>query len=124
MATIRPFLPSKDFARSQAFYEAIGFKRVYADETVAILDYEGAGFLLQNYYQEDWAGNSMHQLFVDDLDAWWRRTDGLAERFGIREPMAPEVKPWGMRVGMLVDPAGVLWHVCEAESPAGRDGPR
>ncbi|AXJ96652.1 MULTISPECIES: glyoxalase [unclassified Sphingomonas] len=113
MALIRPFLPARDFALSQAFYEAIGFTRLYADDGVAIFEYDGAGFLLQNYYQAEWAGNSMHQLFVTDLDDWWRRTETLAQRFGVRAPQAPEMKPWGIRVGMLVDPAGVLWHVCE-----------
>ncbi|MHA0328062.1 VOC family protein [Sphingomonas melonis] len=113
MALVRPFLPAKDFAQSRAFYEAIGFILVYADADLAIYDYEGAGILLQNYYVEDWAGNSMLQLFVHDLDDWWQRTATLAERFGVRPPAAPEMKPWGLRVGMLVDPAGVLWHVCE-----------
>lgn len=117
MALIRPFLPARDFAQSQAFYDAIGFTRTYADDSIAIYDFEDAGFLLQNYYQAEWARNTMLQLFVRDLDAWWQRTEGLAARFGIREPAAPEVKPWGIRVGMLVDPAGVLWHVCE-ERPA------
>ena len=97
MALVRPFLPAKDFAQSRAFYEAIGFILVYADADLAIYDYEGAGILLQNYYVEDWAGNSMLQLFVRDLDYWWQRTATLAERFGVRPPAAPEMKPWGLR---------------------------
>lgn len=119
MALVRPFLPAKDFERSQAFYSALGFVAGYRDADLAIFDYEGAGILLQNYYQADWAGNTMLQLFVRDLDTWWQRTEGLAERFGVRPPAPPEMKPWGLRVGMLVDPAGVLWHVCEdaAETP-------
>lgn len=113
MALIRPFIPSIDFEKSKAFYQAIGFELGYHDATVAIFDFEGAGFLLQNYYVEEFAGNSMHQLFVHDLDTWWQRTDGLADRFGIREPTAPAMQPWGIRVGFLVDPSGVLWHVAE-----------
>lgn len=118
MALIRPFLPARDFAQSRAFYAALGFTLDHADKDLAIYAHEGAGFLLQNYYQAEWAGNTMLQLFVRDLDDWWRRTEGLASRFGVREPIAPELKPWGLRVGILFDPAGVLWQVSE-EPPAG-----
>lgn len=113
MALIRPFVPARDFALSQAFYEAIGFVRSYADDSVAIYDHEGAGFLLQNFYVADFAGNSMHQFFVADLDAWWVRTAGLADRFDIPTPTPPAMQPWGIRVGFLVDPSGVLWQVAE-----------
>ncbi len=117
MALIRPFVPALDFERSLDFYRAIGFEVDYRDEDVAILDYDGAGFLLQNYYVKEFADNCMYQLFVDDLDDWWLRTDDLVERFGVREPSAPAMRDWGIRVGFLVDPSGILWHV--AEPPPG-----
>lgn len=41
------------------------------------------------------------------------RTAGLAERFGIRAPLAPTMQEWGIRVGFLWDPSGVLWQVSE-----------
>jgi catechol 2,3-dioxygenase-like lactoylglutathione lyase family enzyme len=113
MALIRPFIPARDFERSIEFYEAIGFEREYKDASIAIFGFEGAGFLLQNYYHKEFAENCMQQFFVADLDAWWPRTRGLAERFGVREPVAPEMKEWGIRVGFLFDPSGVLWHVAE-----------
>lgn len=113
MALIRPFVPAKDFAVSKAFYQAIGFTIIYQDDGVAIMDYQGAGFLLQNYYVKAFAHNSMHQLFVSNLDEWWPRTEGLKAQFGIAEPKAPAMQPWGIRVGFLVDPSGVLWHVAE-----------
>ncbi|MFA5962999.1 MAG: VOC family protein [Sphingomonas sp.] len=116
MALIRPFLPAKDFAASKAFYTAIGFTLDYHDDKIAIFDFEGAGFLLQNYYVAEFAENCMAQLFVRDLDGWWQRTDGLAERYGVRAPIAPELQDWGIRVGFLFDPSGILWHV--AEPPA------
>lgn len=113
MALIRPFVPSKDFDLSCAFYEAVGFVAGYRDGTIAIFEQEGAGFLLQKYHVEEWANNCMIQLFVADLDRWWQRTRDLADRFGVRAPIAPEMKPWGIRVGFLFDPAGVLWQVSE-----------
>lgn len=113
MALIRPFVPARDFAVSLEFYRTLGFTVEYQDDSVAILDFDGAGFLLQNFYVAAFADNWMGQLFVADLDEWWLRTDGLAERFGVRAPTAPRMQPWGIRVGFLVDPSGVLWHVAE-----------
>jgi len=111
MAMIRPFIPAQDFELSKAFYQAIGFELGYHDDGVAIFEHGGAGFLLQNYYVREFAENCMNQLFVADLDGWWPRTDGLAERFGVRPPIAPEMQKWGIRVGFMFDPSGVLWHV-------------
>ncbi|RZF61229.1 glyoxalase [Sphingomonas populi] len=114
MALIRPFLPASDFAASKAFYEALGFEIGYQDADLAIFDYEGAGFLLQNLYVKDWAENLMLQLFVRDLDEWWRRTEGLVERFNVQPPRPPRAQQWGLRVGFLFDPAGVLWQASES----------
>jgi hypothetical protein len=111
----RPFLPTKDFAQSKAFYEALGFTKLL-DGDVAVFSCGGAGgFVLQNRYQQEWAGYSMMQLMVDDLAAWWAHIEGLdlPGRFGVREPLAPKLQPWGLEVAFVVDPAGVLWHVCQ-----------
>ena len=113
MALIRPFVPSRDLDVSIAFYETLGFALGHRDDSIAIMEFEGAGILIQNYWVEEWAGNWMAQLFVRDIDAWWPRTDSLVERFGVRAPKAPAMQPWGIRVGFVVDPAGVLWHVAE-----------
>ena len=118
MALIRPFVPARDFALSQAFYAAIGFATLYRDDELAILDHDGAGILLQDYYVQSWAENCMCQLFVADLDDWWRRTAGLVERFAVQPPRAPTMQPHGMRVGFLFDPCGVLWHVSEPPAKA------
>jgi len=112
MAVIRPFVPARDFALSMAFYEAIGGAIGYQDAQLAIFDLDGAGFLLQNFYERAFAENAMHQLFVADVDGWWARTADLPDRFGVRPPIAPADKPeWGLRVGFLFDPSGVLWQV-------------
>ena len=67
-AAIQPFLPARDFALSRAFYQALGFTLV-RDADVAILGVGQSGFILQRYYQKEWAENGMMQLMVDDLDA-------------------------------------------------------
>lgn len=110
----RPFLPAKDFAASKRFYEALGFEMLL-DGDVAIFAIGTGSFILQNYYQEEWARNCMMQLMVDDLDAWWAHIVALdlATTFDVRAPQPPALQPWGLRVAYLFDPSGVLWHIAE-----------
>lgn len=110
----RPFLPTRDFEVSKAFYAALGFSKEL-DGEVAIFAAGSGGFILQRYYVEDWAANSMMQLMVDDLDGWWAhiRALDLPARFGVPAPKPPAMQPWGLKVAYLVDPAGVLWHIAE-----------
>lgn len=112
--TVRPFVPAKDFALSKRFYEALGFTKIL-DGEVAIFRMGRSTFILQNYYQKEWAENFMMQLVVDDLDSWWRHVSSLAlpTRFGVPEPKAPAMQPWGLRIAYVVDPSGVLWHVAQ-----------
>jgi len=65
----RPFLPARDFALSQRFYEALGFAKELDAADVAIYRMGASSFLLQKYFQKEWAENFMMQLMVDDLDA-------------------------------------------------------
>lgn len=111
---VRPFLPTKDFDISKRFYEALGFKKAF-DGDVAIFDSGSGGFILQRHFHEDWAANSMMQLVVDDLDAWWSHIVSLdlAKHFGVSCPKAPAIQPWGLRIAYVVDPAGVLWHIAQ-----------
>lgn len=107
----RPFLPAEHFETSKRFYETLGFTKVF-DGEVAIFQIGSTGFILQNYFQKDWAHNFMMQLVVDDLDAWWAHVSSLElpARFGVPAPKPPAVQPWGLRVAYVVDPSGVLWH--------------
>jgi hypothetical protein len=110
----RPFLPSKEFELSRRFYETLGFEKLL-DGDVAIFRIGSSGFILQRRYQEDWAGNFMMQLMVDDLDGWWSHITALdlPGKFRVQAPKAPAIQPWGLRVACVVDPSGVLWHVAE-----------
>ncbi len=110
----RPFLPAKDFELSKRFYESLGFEKLL-DASVAIFRMGRGEFLLQPYYQKDWAENFMMQLMVDDLDAWWNHIQSLdlPSRFGVGPPKAPALQPWGLRIAYVTDPSGVLWHVAQ-----------
>jgi len=119
---IRAFLPSRDFATSRNFYESLGFEKVL-DGEVVIFNAGSGGFVLQRYYQKEWAENTMLQLMVDDLDAWWEHIASLnlPERFGVQAPKPPAMQPWGLRVAYVHDPSGVLWHVCQRRPDAVQD---
>ena len=117
----RPFVPAKDFEVSKAFYEALGFRKVLDGNDVAIFGL-GAGaaasegsFIVQRYYQKEWAENFMMQLLVDDLDAWWAHIVSLdlPGKFSVQSPKPPAMQPWGLRVAYLYDPAGALWHITQ-----------
>lgn len=119
---VRPFMPAKDFELSKRFYEALGFEKVL-DSEVAIFNAGSGGFILQRYFQEDWASNFMMQLMVDDLDSWWARIESLdlPKNFGVAPPKPPAMQPWGLRVAYVVDPSGVLWHIAQRRKDAKQD---
>ena len=119
---VRAFLPCRDFDLSKRFYEALGFQKVL-DSEVAIFNAGSGGFILQRYFQKEWAENTMLQFMVDDLDAWWEHISGLdlPGQFGVQPPKAPSKQPWGLSVAFVFDPSGVLWHVCQRRSGAAQD---
>jgi len=118
----RPFLPAKDFAISKRFYEALGFEKLL-DSEVAIFQMGASSFILQNYFQKDWAENFMMQLIVDDVDAWWTHLASLdlPARFGVQAPKPPAMQPWGLRIAYVYDPSGVLWHVAQRRAGVAHD---
>ena len=118
----RPFLPAKDFETSKSFYEALGFKKL-RDGDVAIFGIGASAFILTRRYVQEWAGNFMMQLMVDDLDAWWAHIQALdlPRSFAVMKPKPPAMQPWGLRVDYLCDPSGVLWHVAQRRENAPSD---
>jgi predicted enzyme related to lactoylglutathione lyase len=118
---VRPFIPTRDLELSKRFYEMLGFEKVL-DGEVAIFKAGSGGFILQRFYQKEWAENFMMQLMVDDLDAWWAHINTLdLSHFGVPPPRAPAMQPWGLRVAYLTDPCGVLWHVAQRREGAIHD---
>ena len=109
---VKAFVPARDFALSKQFYQDLGFELAWSDDDLAYMRHGNSSFLLQNFYNEVHAGNFMMHLLVTDVDAWWHhvQAQGIASKYDTKtEP--PEVRPWGIRDFVLVDPTGVLWRV-------------
>ena len=111
---VRPFVPARDFDKSRAFYRALGFQEDH-DKDIAIFRCGKSAFILQRYYQKDWAENFMMQMMVDDLDRWWAHVVALdlPKAFGVDPPKPPAMQSWGLRVAYVYDPSGVLWHIAQ-----------
>jgi uncharacterized glyoxalase superfamily protein PhnB len=114
---LRPFVPAKDFETSKRFYQALGFAVTLEDKPIAILKLGSFSFILQDFYNKEAAENQMVQLMVRNVDEWWKRVTPAdwETQFGITwPPRPPAMQPWGMKVGFLADPSGVLWHIVES----------
>jgi len=112
---MRPFVPAKDFDASKRFYADLGFEITPLGNGVANVRLGRHAFLLQDFYAEQLASNYLMHLLVNNLDQWWKHISGLdlAAQYGVREPRAPKLEPWGLRVAYVFDPSGVLWHIAE-----------
>ena len=109
---IKAFVPARDFARSIAFYQAIGFTLASNVGGVAYFRHGKCSFLLQDFHVAEHSHNFMMHLLVANADDWYAHicASGAVEAFGVRvEP--PQDQPWGMRDFVLIDPSGVLWRI-------------
>ena len=106
---VMAFVPAKDFQLSSRFYEDIGFTKAVATD-------KATQFVMQDYYVETWAANSMLCLYVEDIHAWALHLESLdlLNRYGgvAKVLAAPHAQEGGVMM-QFCDPAGVLWHVRE-----------
>ena len=93
----------------------MAFTLSHADQHVAHLKAGSFSFILQNVYLRELAENCRVQLLVRDVDAWWQDVAPakLVDQFAVTPPRPPAIQPWGMKVGFIFDPSGVLWHIAE-----------
>jgi len=111
---LKAFVPAKDYALSKRFYQDLGFTMASDIGGVAYFHHGHASFLLQDFYDEAAAKNTMLHLLVEDVEAWWNqvRAADLEARYGVR--IGPvELQPWRMRDFVVTDPAGVLWRIAQ-----------
>lgn len=118
---IKVFLPARDFALSQRFYEDLGFTKASEGGGIAYFHHGACAFLLQDWYVQAFAENLQMSLLVEDAQAWFDhvRDSDLAGRYGVRvTPL--EDQPWAMRDFTLTDPAGVCWRIGQNLPHAGQ----
>jgi len=107
---VKAFVPAKDFERSMAFYQALGFTRASVDDGIAYFHHGHASFLLQDFHVREHAENFLMHLLVEDVEAWHAMAKTVAQQFEVRIG-EPEDQPWAMRDFVLFDPSGVLWRI-------------
>jgi len=109
---IKAFVPSKAFATSLRFYEAIGFEKKSEGGGIAYLAFGDCSFLLQDFYEARLANNLMMHLLVEDVDSWHQNLTikQIAKQFSVQLSEVAD-QPWGMRDFTLTDPSGVLWRI-------------
>lgn len=99
-------LLTTDMARATAFYEALGFPRLYGGPDAAFTSYRvGPGYL---NLELDAGGRPLGRIWgrvivwVDDVDAMF----GRAKRAGYRAETEPADASWGERYFHIRDPDG------------------
>ncbi len=107
---IRVFVPSKDFEKSKLFYKELGFELTFETDEIAEFENGECSFLLQNFYNEEFANNLMLQLVVssiEDVHEKLQKSPDVFDRFE-----EPKGVPWG-KLLYLWGPSGELWHITE-----------
>jgi len=112
---VRPFIGSRDFEVSRAFYEALGWTVEYLDDQLALMANGAHRFYLQRYYQKDWLENTMLHITVADAAACHAQIASVLAtgRFGDARVAPPKHEDYGALVTYVWDPAGVLLHLAE-----------
>ena len=110
---LTPFVPAKDFVLSSRFYRDLGFAEVASLKNAVRFERDGYGFWLQDYYVEEWAGNFMFCLYIDDMDAWWSHIRAMRfnEAYGAARVLAEPHEQEGGLMMQFADPSGVLWQL-------------
>lgn len=116
---LRTFVPSRDFALSQAFYTALGCELEWSDEDLALFQLGASRFYLQAHYVKDWAENTMLHIGVQDAARCHADIERLLQggRFAPARVAAPRREPYGALVTYVWDPAGVLLHLAQWDRP-------
>jgi predicted lactoylglutathione lyase len=108
---IKAFVPAKDYELSKSFYKDLGFTMGSDEEGVAYFFHGNCSFLLQNYYEHQYAQNLMMHMLVKDINKWHEYfvSNGISEKYKIKISEITK-QPWGMFDFTVFDPSGVLWR--------------
>ena len=102
-------LATADMARSAAFYEGLGFERLYGGPQAGFTSYRaGESYLNLIAHDADSTTGTLQPFwgraifYVDDVDAMYQQ----ALSAGLRPQSAPRDAGWGERYFHIVDPDG------------------
>ena len=61
----------------------IGFTLISDEGAIAYFLFSDQGFLLQDFYEEDYANNFMMHLLVKDVDSWYQHvlSSGITDEY-------------------------------------------
>ena len=110
------FVRGTDYLLSKAFYECMGFKINWDNGEVCEIDTMfGYRFLLLPRNHNNYAHILMLHFMVNSAQEWYDYFLGvkLAEKFPGTKVAEPDLKPWGLLITHVWDPAGVLLHFAE-----------
>ena len=112
--SIRPFLGTKDYQISRAFYQDLGFKENIISSNMSYFEFDGLGFYLQDAYVKDWVDNTMVFMEVKNVKQFYKALFDLNLSFKYEDVRLVSIKEldWGSEC-FLHDPAGNLWHFGE-----------
>jgi catechol 2,3-dioxygenase-like lactoylglutathione lyase family enzyme len=111
---VRAFLPAKDLARSRAFYVALGWRDVWSNGTLVLVELAGHRLVLQDRYVREWADNAMVTVEVENALAWHEHASRVLAEGDFGEARVSEVRSedWAT-VTYVWDPSGVLLHMAQ-----------
>jgi predicted enzyme related to lactoylglutathione lyase len=109
---VTAFVPAKDFEQSKRFYSEI-FELVREDTKVCEFRAGNGGFLLQDFYQHEFASHCMYRVSCSDLQTTWAKLSQVVAKYDGTSVRPPKNEVWG-RVVYLYGPSGELWHVTQA----------
>ena len=109
--SIRPFLGSKDYHISRAFYQDLDFKESVISSNMSYFEMNGLGFYLQDAYVKDWVDNTMVFMEVEDVNQFYTALFelDLPSKYEDIKLVPIQNLDWGKEC-FLHDPAGNLWH--------------
>lgn len=110
-----PFVPAKDYYRSSAFYQAMGFTQLVIAQSFSEFKSAHHSFYLQDYYVPALAENMIFELHVDNIETFFGHMLGVLQDFK-EAKLSDLTKTQHGNTFTIADPCGVTWVVKAANT--------
>jgi hypothetical protein len=111
---MKAFVPAKDFEYSRRFYAEI-FHETMSTERTCQFRVGDSEFLLQDFYEPEFARNCTYQVPCKDVQAVFDFLSEVVAKYEGPSVRPPKEEPWG-EVVYLFGPSGELWQFTRALS--------